>query len=384
MKYYNTNQGSTKLILEYLIILIPGISLGSIILLIYFLRILWRVYRKYYFFLLKLKLIQVILDIFAILFNLLALFCCCMRGSLILYSLGLISLVLILDIEAVFLNYLRKMSISKILLSVLFLITISKSIALIIHPFQITVIEGLMIRKAHLYPLSMLISTILIIIVWLEFIAMLKVVPKHASKRKVGVELFLLYSTALLLPFLFVIGTQNELVQVIIPYIETLMTGVVFFLVIYIYIDNPEAIYLLPVNLYGVLLSTFNGVSIYENCLRRKYCKAISLARSIILSLLTTDQPRERELHGIVRVFEFAEFKVIVYISYFIVGVFIANITNTVLINILKNITNEYEQIIKYPGESILSDEERDVAERIVEKYRMPALFPSFVDLVYG
>jgi len=350
-------------------VILPGLSIGSMIVLSHFINLLWGSYKKYSFTILKIKLFQMILAIFSIFFNFAALFCPNVLCALILYSLGLMLVVIILDLEAIFLNYLRSEELSKFLLISILIITFSKAIALIIHPFEIIDIGGLLIRKAHLYLGSMIISTFLILLVWFELVILIRAIPKYSWRKKSAIQLFLLYSLGLLFPIMFAVGTWNELIKIALPYLEAINASVMFFIVVYIYMDNPEYLYLLPVDLYGVLLSTFNGISIYEICLRKDYERALSLSKSIILSLLTIDHPRGKELSGILRVFEFAEFKILVYISYFVVGVFVSNISNMVLINILKNITNEYEQIIKYPGDSLLMDDEKDIAEQVVKKY---------------
>lgn len=361
-------KGTSQLLEEYIIAIIPGWSAGAIVVLSYFLIKLWRAYNKYRFFVLKLKAIQTIVGILSIACNAFAMVCETVMCGLILYDIGLITVIIILDIEIIFIHLLRRERVSKLLIYVIASFTLIKALSLIGNPFKIIKLYNFYFREPHLKPGSVFISLILMFLLFAELLILIYKTPKRSWRRNMASKILLLYGLALIFPAIFYVKPINDL-QIIIPFFESINTSLFYAFIMYYFLEDPEYLHLLPVDLYGVLLTTFNGVSIFELCFDERFDRAINLAKSIMLSLLTVDMPRGKELSGTLRVFNFSRFQIIFYISYFVVGVFVSNISNAVLVNVLKNITNEYEQLIKYPGDSLITDEEREVARSIVEKY---------------
>ncbi len=361
-----------KLQLNTFTIILINAAFGAIVLigLSLFMFIILKIYKQYPFKPFFIKLLETLLGIFYIIFNLLALFSPSIFLSTVFYSCSIISLMTVLALEALFLRILKRSTISLHYLILLSCIPIFKLILLVLHPINVFRIDNIFIREAHLQFFSVFLTDITILIIFYEFISLVRGLMEISSKRSYAIKLLLIYSLMLVFIPAFEYSKQYELLAIALPYIEGAAAEIAFFGIVLLFRKNPDRMLLLPIKVYGFLMHTYGGLPLIRKAFRNDYERAITLSSSLVASIISLEKAVEYgKKEDLFRPHKLINITILMYFGEFVVGTFISNDDNIVLREILKSIVDEFEKTIGYIDEGMVTDRDTRIAEDVLSKY---------------
>jgi len=359
---------------------IISIELGSSILAlvgwIFFFSLIISIYRKFKLIQFLLKLIQAALGLTYIFLNFFAVFTVDLLLAKYLYSLSIICFSLIGILEGLFFHSLRATKMTIQYSAVPIGIILIKLSTLITYPIETYRYNGITLRTAHIHPLALLSTYIIISYILVEFFLFFFEVWKVNKKRSFAIKLSMVYLT--LPPFLSVIyylARKSPLLSISIPYIQAIVLGIWFQVIVFIFRKNPEKLILLPVRIRGFLMHTYGGIPLLKEPFEPGDARTVTVASSLIGAIIGLEEAIEkRRVNNIFRVHQLVETALVTFFGEMTLGTFICSKDNIVLRNILSKLIKEFEQEIGYIDEGMVLDEDIQIARKILYKYVAPFL----------
>ena len=338
--------------------------------LVFLFKVTWDTFRKYH---LSPFLVANIITLLGILYLILTLLGNLSPNPLIAFYIFNSSIIL-MGIIAIFVfiyfRLLRTEKLSISIISICVFLILLKIFSLIINPIGIYYYHEVYIREAHLTDLALLAPLITILLIIIEVSLLFKETRGNPMRKKYSKHLLAAYFWIALLVPTFMIGKKFRIISIFIPYLEGTLTSMIALYLSLIFYENPERLILLPVKFKGFLLHTYGGLAIIRKALDPRFEHIIPLASSLVASIVSLETAIEKpRAFYLFRVHKLIETTIIMFFGRITVGTFILSHDNIIVRDILKRIVLEFEEIVSYIDEGMITDEEISLAEKILDKY---------------
>lgn len=292
--------------------------------------------------------------------------------SIFIFSLSVLTLVIAGGFNYLYFKYLLTEKIPTSSIVIVILIIIAKSVALYVSPIKVMKVDHLYVREAHLYPPSVFITYLIILLITYETVKLLFAVWRKKTKQDVAKKLTGVYLLLLMFMPIIALGREFFLLSVFLSFIQALYFSAMVFYLYYLFKDKAYSLALLPVRVISVLLHTYGGLNITARSLDPEHAQATRLVSSLLASLVTIETSSHTESSAShFNVYALTKYKLIVFFGKMIIGSIIADKDNLVLRQILKNIVETLENKVVYLDEGMITNIDIELAEKVIDKFKM-------------
>jgi len=260
---------------------------------------------------------------------------------------------------------------SDVVLTLVGLAVFFRFFSLILYPPHLLLTEDLLVITEDIITTYHLISISLLgLLITIEFALMiLKGFQKKEKKRAVlflGIPLSFSFLIGLHIIFNVGLGPITASLYCM-RYILVSAISCAFSIAIYY---DPESILLLPVEIFGVAVTTKEGIEITSRTLREERTKHVRLG-TLLLGLIYSLN-LEFERHELTDAFEsitLEDFNLLIYYGRNLIGTVIGKGQNLIVENWLKSIIIETERKIGDIEIGLITDREIDITNEILDRY---------------
>jgi len=243
-----------------------------------------------------------------------------------------------------------------------------KAISLLLDPIKVYAYNEITLREAHLSPLSLLVTMILVTMLANEIGLLIKDCWSMKPKRIYVKRLLTGYLSVMLGIFLLaVLANFYMFMSVFIPYLQGIL---ICFGALYLFLlfrKNLEKLALLPTEVLGFIIHTYGGIPIIREPFSSKFNKTIALSSSLIATIVGLEEAISgKKIYGEIRTHHLIKITITMFFGKLTVGTFIASKDTAVLRDILRNIIETYERKVKYIDEGMVTDSDIRIAKEIM------------------
>ncbi|MHA1665273.1 MAG: hypothetical protein ACTSVW_05510 [Candidatus Njordarchaeales archaeon] len=260
---------------------------------------------------------------------------------------------------------------SDVVLTLVGLAVFFRFLSLILYPPHLLLTEDLLVITEDIITTYHLISISLLgLLITIEFALMiLKGFQKKEKKRAVlflGIPLSFSFLIGLHIIFNISLGPITASLYCV-RYILVSVISCAFSIAIYY---DPESILLLPVEIFGVAVTTKEGVEIASRTLREERTKHVRLGTLLLGLIYSLNLEFERrELTDAFESITLEDFNLLIYYGRSLIGTVIGKGQNLIVEDWLKNVVRETEKKIGEIESGLITDHEITIAEKVLDDF---------------
>jgi len=268
-------------------------------------------------------------------------------------------------------EFLRVPKASDVVLTLTGFIIFFRILSLISDTYEMVNINNLWLVKLISVSTYLVLATSLyILLIIIEFLLFLGKGLRFREKRRGIMFLMLPFSVGIAISVFFLYFLSSGNFDITLNYGKYIFVGIFIAVTSLILYYDPESILLLPVEMFGVTITTKEGVEITSRTLKGERAKHVRLG-TLLLGLIYSLN-LEFERHELTDTFEsitLEDFNLLIYYGRNLIGAVIGKGQNLIVEDWLKNVVIEIERRIGDIETGLITDHEMQIADNILGRY---------------